>query len=204
MTTSETARLFVAITLPDPVRDGLVALQRELGTALETTRLRRVAAENLHLTLRFLGDVPRARIETLCDDLRAGAATRGAFTLTMTGTGCFPASGPPRAVWAGIRDPDRDLTPLAAAVRVATADVAATRNESRFAAHVTLARCRRMTRAERRALAAFVQATNERVIAAFDVSDIALVESRLTHAGSAYSVLERFDLAGHRNTDAGI
>ena len=87
-------RLFVAIALPEPVRAALVALAQPLPGVAWTR------PEQLHLTLRFIGDVPAEKIERVTAHLTAVSVEP--FLLPVEDVGAFPPKGPPRVVWIGV------------------------------------------------------------------------------------------------------
>src|SRR5512134_624706 len=94
-------RLFIAIALPDDIKARLAALQRELREGLGRSSISWTRPENLHLTLRFLGDISSDRIDDLTAALAAAAASQAPLNLTVAGLGCFPSSRRPRILWAG-------------------------------------------------------------------------------------------------------
>ena len=126
-------RLFVAIALPDGVRERLAAVQGGLDGA------RWVDPENLHLTLRFVGEVDEGVAEDLASALAGLRAL--AFPLELVGIGHFEKRGRPSALWVGVA-PNPALDRLYHRVE-ATARRAGLPLEGRkFMPHITLARCR--------------------------------------------------------------
>lgn len=126
-------RLFIAIELPDEVKRGLVAPRRGIPG------VRWVPQEQIHLTLLFLGEVGEEQVAPLC---RALAEVSGApFTLTLSGTGCFPNNRRPRVFWVGL-DPQPALDRLAEGVKRAAESCGITTEERPFTPHITLARIR--------------------------------------------------------------
>ena len=95
-----TLRTFVALLLPDGVRTGLAAVSEELRA--QTRGLAWVPPENLHLTLRFLGEVGPATLEHVRDAVAAAAAAVAPFTVSLGGLGGFPAGRAPRVLWASV------------------------------------------------------------------------------------------------------
>src|SRR4051812_20957579 len=93
-------RTFIALDLGKPLRDRLVALQQNLSRA-GAGEVKWVEANNLHLTLLFLGEVDERDVPPLCRAVSDVAKTLPAFPLVVAGTGCFPNSRRPRAPWGG-------------------------------------------------------------------------------------------------------
>jgi RNA 2',3'-cyclic 3'-phosphodiesterase len=91
---NHTERLFIALTLPDAVRDVLAALAHPLP-GVSWTR-----PEQLHVTLRFLGDVPESKIEPMIARLVTVEVVP--FILPVEGVGTFPPNRPPRVLWIGV------------------------------------------------------------------------------------------------------
>ena len=96
-------RLFVAVTLDAGVREEVGVVIRELARAraFESTSVKWVRPANLHLTLQFLGEVGRGRIEDITAALRK-AWRQGRFHASLTDVGAFPPTGRPRVVWLGV------------------------------------------------------------------------------------------------------
>src|SRR5215217_3503525 len=95
-----TVRLFVAINLPEDVRRGLHEAAAPLRSA--APQVSWVAAEKLHLTMKFLGEQPPETLETGEAALRAAAAGHRAFDIEIGGFGAFPSLAAPSVVWAGV------------------------------------------------------------------------------------------------------
>lgn len=124
-------RLFVAIELPEAVRERLAALAGGVPGA------RWVEPQNLHLTLRFIGEVD----EGTGQDIASALSMVGApgFDLVLDGVGQFGTSGRPRVLWAGVEHND-SLLHLQAKVESALVRTGLAVEERRYAPHITLAR----------------------------------------------------------------
>jgi 2'-5' RNA ligase len=131
-------RLFVAVELPEPLRQSIaVAGTRRDGWPPASW----VRAENLHLTLAFVGEVDEARIGGLEAALRRHAAGAAPFSARTAAAGAFPSQGALRVVWLGL-EPTVDFAGLARLARAACAEAALPFDEKPFAPHLTLARCK--------------------------------------------------------------
>ena len=99
-------RLFVAAEPSDAVREAAVAAVQRLRERLEIMKagrgIRWVPADNMHLTVWFLGEVSDARATAVMDALRPALMTP-AVDLRLSGFGAFPPSGPPRVLWMGVK-----------------------------------------------------------------------------------------------------
>src|SRR5262245_9939517 len=94
-------RVFIAIDLPEEIVSRLAGVQRELRPV--TTSARWVAAESVHLTLKFIGEVSDKRLETINEVLTS--LTWKPFHVTVKGVGFFPGNLSPRVFWAGLQAP---------------------------------------------------------------------------------------------------
>jgi 2'-5' RNA ligase len=182
-------RLFVAVNLPDDLRSALGRLVDRLPAG---HGVRWVPPGNVHLTLRFLGEVSPDRVEEIETLLSAAAARHPAFTLTAQGVGAFPDLRRPRVVWVGIGPPESigTLDALHRDLEDGFADLGFGREGRPFRPHLTIGRVRDR-RGRRRTFprgwiegAAFPAAP-------FSVDAIDLMESRLEPAGARYRRLHR-------------
>ena len=134
-------RLFVALEIPSKVRDNLAALISELravDAAASKNKARWVRAENLHVTLKFIGNVDAGKL----DAIRAASSevsSGGAVELCFRGLGFFPNEKRPRVLWAGIVA-SPNLAPLAAGLNTRLEKLGIPRETREFAPHLTLAR----------------------------------------------------------------
>jgi 2'-5' RNA ligase len=148
-TGTERLRLFVAIELPETWKQALERLQRDMQAALSRdpdlsqVHVRWVRPEGIHLTLKFLGEVPASRLEKIDWALKSAVPALPNFTLSLGRAGSFSDRRAPSVVWAGILDRPLNESDLGALVeRVETWFAAASfpREKRSFAPHLTLAR----------------------------------------------------------------
>lgn len=177
-------RLFVAVDLPESVKEMLADLSRELG------EVRRVAADQLHLTLRFIGDADEESFQRLKTAL--SAVTSPPFPLTLEGVGCFPSLRRPRVIWVGITSEER-LALLQLAVEKAVTTVGIPPEDRSFSAHITLARLKDAAPAE---FAAFQARHGAFRTEPFTVEAFHLYSSTLTAGGALHRREETYRLTG--------
>ena len=174
-------RLFVAIRPPEDIRDLL------LDAMDDSADFRWPEDEQLHLTLRFIGEVERR----LADDLAAelGRIHSPPFELRITGTGRFEqrSSG---ALWAGV-EPKTPLAALAAKVERACVAVGLEPERRAFHPHITLARWKGRRGHE---VARFLERTRSLVSDVFEVREFILFESRLSRHGAHYEEVASYAL----------
>ncbi len=183
-------RSFVAVPLPVPVQQAVFGLADELAAALPGVRWSR-KVENMHVTIKFLGNVEEDRLAAFGADLQAALADVPAFAITVRGVGAFPSPGRANVIWAGIDDPTGGLQRTAAVVEAVAGRVGVGERESRpFRAHVTAGRAKAPVDA-RGPLAGL----GERRFGAATVDALHLYESRLgggpADAGSTYVLRHR-------------
>ncbi len=187
--TERPVRGFVAVLLPDAVRARLAATVAELRA--DAPGLAWVRAENLHLTLRFLGALDPAALERAREAVRAAATGIRPFTVTLGGLGGFPSPRAPRVVWAGVVTGGEELGAVHAALEAALAAQGIPAEGRAFHPHVTLARARdpRGTGGIGSALGTGPGFGEVRVAA------LHLMRSELDPRGARYSVLTEASLA---------
>ena len=175
-------RLFVAIRPPEPVRDQLIDLMEGISGA------RWQADEQLHLTLRFIGEVDRHVANDVAAALSAIHHPR--FRIAIDGLGTFGRRGRADTLWAGIA-PHDDVAALHNKVNQALARAGIAPDRRAFHPHVTLARLGRATGSVHDYLTRYGGVSS----APFDVDDFALYESQLTPAGAIHTQVERYAMA---------
>ena len=166
-------RLFVALALPDSVAQPLLLLQGGVPGARWCER------EQLHLTLRFIGEVDGRDASAIDDALATIRAPR--FPLELKGVGEF-GSRNPRALWAGVRD-DVAVLHLQRKIESALQRVGLPPEERKFSPHVTLARLRN---APRERVITFLAVHALYASAPFEVNNFILFSSKTTPNGSLY------------------
>ncbi len=140
-------RLFVAVDLDEAVRQAASAVGDRLARALQkaapgrTPGVSWVRAGNLHLTLRFLGEIEEFRAAALVARF-AEPLRLSPFEIDLAGIGVFPAAGSPRVVWVGVTEGRPELVSLAASVEDRLDACGFGREPRQFQAHLTLGRCR--------------------------------------------------------------
>jgi 2'-5' RNA ligase len=188
-------RLFTAIELPEPVRRHLFDVAAELRRQLEAGSGRRPAVSwtkepNLHVTLKFLGEVPDARVPSVCDALRAVKQNPPALRLHAEGVDTFPSRNAVRIIHAKVAgDADR-LAALYDAIEARCAALGFPRENRRFRPHVTIGRPREPLRG---VWGTLEQAASGRFPGPeFHATSFSLVQSRLSPAGAIYSTVATF------------
>jgi 2'-5' RNA ligase len=186
-------RLFVALEIPVAVRDNLAAQikeLRDLPAPLADKRLRWVRPENLHVTLKFIGEVEAAKLDGIRSALTA-IGVGAPVGLDFRGLGFFPAEEYPRVLWAGLKAWG-NLPVLARDIDRALEGQGIARDERAFTPHLTLARFE--SRGFDEKLRAAIQKNSEREFGAFEAREFHLIQSRLKPSGAEYTSLAAFPL----------
>jgi len=208
-------RLFIAIELPAEVQHKIRQHIDRLRAEFPNVRASWTREENLHLTLKFLGDVLVEKVETLSPALHLAASKITPFNLEITDCGAFPPRGKPNVLWIGTRTslpqspetppsrlqispelPDLSLLPLSpllllrAALEDECASVGFARDERAFHPHLTIARLRHPRGA--RDLAQLHEEIGFGSLSV-KVKEVCLIRSELSSKGSRYTVLARHE-----------
>jgi 2'-5' RNA ligase len=174
-------RLFVAIRPPEQVRERLVDAMEGIEAA------RWVDEENLHLTLRFVGEVERPAANDLASALARIVWPR--FELRIEGVGHFTRKGEAKALWARI-PANEPLEGLRQKVEAACEAAGLGRETRRFTPHVTLARLGRASGP----IGGWLSSFGDVRAGPWEVTEFVLYESHLGHTGSFYEPVTRFAL----------
>ncbi|HXW60099.1 MAG TPA: RNA 2',3'-cyclic phosphodiesterase [Myxococcota bacterium] len=179
------ARLFVALLLPEEIKDELLKAQKAVRklNQVEGNFIRR---ENLHLTLKFLGHIEEALIPPIIEILRLIKADPIELSLHHLGT--FPQRNRIHVVWASVMS--NALHTLAKDINNALIDLSPS-EERAFQAHLTLVRVKKIRRE-----AHFLESLQHIAMKplSFFAHQFVLMESKLSHEGATYEVMERFEL----------
>jgi len=187
-------RLFVAIESPEAIKEQIAKVQGELKRIIPEAKVSWTKPEQLHLTLKFLGNVDATQVDALHEALRAACKDFGPLRLAAQGIGAFRDWQRPRVVWAGVNDDQDRLTKLQQLIEVAVSPFTKEEPEGQFTGHVTLARVKWISRPETRTLAATGEAFAEKVFGEWTIGGLAIMRSELSSAGARHTELFRVPL----------
>jgi 2'-5' RNA ligase len=186
---AESIRTFVAVDVPQQIKMELDKLIGELRPLAPDIRW--VKAANLHLTLRFLGDIPVSSVKGLAAEIAANVAEFGSFDLSLSGIGGFPNLHKPRVIWLGGGDGQKPLYDLAARVEKACDDCGFGKADKPFSSHLTIGRVKFPHGNER--LVSHIE-TLKFVSPIFPVEEVVIFKSDLMPSGPRYTRLESIRL----------
>jgi 2'-5' RNA ligase len=187
-------RLFVALEVPAAVRDNLAAFLKDmriLSEKLRDKRVRWVRPENLHVTLKFIGEVGPAKLEGIREAL-ASVRSDAPIDLRFRGLGFFPDEKRPTVLWTGL-DAGANLPALANEVDRVLESQGILQEKRAFVPHLTLARFPPPVLDEK--LRAAIQKNSEREFGGVQTREFHLIESKLKPAGAEYTTLRSFPFA---------
>ena len=185
----QTLRTFIALDMPAEIKTALANYMQPLKSL--RGRVSWTKPENLHLTLKFLGDTPAARLEAIAAVLHEIAAATPSFSANVTGTGVFPNEEKPRVLWVGLDEPTGTLFKLAQAIDARMHRYGFEKEKRAFVPHLTIGRVKEARIAE------IIRSLQEKPLAARPAhfNEIIFMQSELHAAGSIYTPLRKFALS---------
>ncbi len=183
-------RAFIAIDLDDRLKKNLEALIDELRP--NGKNIRWVSAQGMHLTLKFLGEIPEQDFSRLADPLRNLVKNHTGFDLRLKGTGWFPPGRKnPRVLWVGV-EAGPSLEILQKDIETAAEKLGFPREAREFHPHLTLGRVKFPSQLD--AVLSDLEKHRETVFGEMWTSKVTLFRSILKPSGAEYSVLSEFPL----------
>lgn len=186
-------RTFIAIELPQEVKDSLSRLQEQLKTSQADVKW--VSPQNIHLTLKFLGEVDESKLEKIGEILETLKADKAPFCMRLSSLGAFPKTNYPRVIWVGIDKGDSETKEIAKFMEEKIARLGIPPEDRPFSSHITIGRVKSGLNRE-----GLVKKLNESVNhfgqadLEFSVTKITLFKSTLTPKGPAYEILKEVSL----------
>lgn len=138
----EVIRAFIAVNLSQTILEKIEQVAQDLQQKMNTVPVRWVPIENIHLTLKFLGNVSTANLEILMDILGKVVSSHHECDISVGGIGVFPKTHNPRVIWVGMEIP-QELTNLQHNIEIETARLGYSREHRPFSPHLTFGRVSR-------------------------------------------------------------
>jgi 2'-5' RNA ligase len=189
-------RLFVAIPVDAAALEACRRLIEPVRTGPAGRGARWVRTENLHLTLRFLGETPPDRVPEVAAAVREAAAGHAAFEVRLAGAGAFPSPARPRALWLGVARGAVEAGAIAEALQAPLVALGWPREERPFRPHLTVARTDAASVTDGARVAAALTTAAASWHAEFTADRVVLYRSHLRAGPPVYEVLEEALLAG--------
>jgi 2'-5' RNA ligase len=191
---SGTIRAFIAIPIPDAVAEFLQRTQAQLHSL--PVKVRWVPVGNIHLTLKFLGDIAASQVADIGAQMDAAAVSKPFFRLQARGVGAFPGLRKARVLWVGLAgDLDR-LHGIQADLESGLQSIGFPKDSRRFRAHLTIGRVGR--RGGVQTFGETFASLQDMASDAFQVDRLALYQSVLKPTGAQYSRLHTSYLKSKR------
>lgn len=182
-------RVFIALELPPSMRAMLENQLEQLQAALPGRGIRWVRPEGIHLTLKFLGNVPTAQLPAIRAGAQAAARDISPFSLQSTHLGGFPSLQNPRVIWLGIAGDLATLDSLQAAVENKLAPLGYPTDTRGFKAHLTLGRIKRAAPQEAQAIGRTLEQQAAGPSVQWRCESLSVMQSILHPSGAEYRAL---------------
>lgn len=176
-------RAFIAATLGELVIEEIAKIYRLLQEARGDIRWTRV--ENLHLTLKFLGNIERKQVEPILEVLNKLVGTQPPLHLTVQGLGAFPNSRRPRVLWVGLKG--EGLSELVESIETSLMPLDFPPDDRAFTPHLTLGRIRSPRGWDR--VSALMKAYENMSFGESTIEEVTLYQSTLRPDGAIYTAL---------------
>lgn len=193
---ANTIRTFVALPVPGAVTDFLTQIQKRLKTS--RINIRWVPAANIHLTLKFLGDIEPARVPEINTQLDVASRSTAPFVLNAKGVGVFPHRRQARVIWVGLDGALNQLERLKKNIESGLGSLGFKCDRRPFRAHLTIGRMRQ--RPDLKVLGALLEPLKDETSEPFNIEQIRFYQSVLRPSGAEYKLLHTAPLAANGPT----
>jgi 2'-5' RNA ligase len=180
-------RAFIAVDLSQDIQNRLDEVVNKYKSQLIQIPIRWVAGSNIHLTLKFLGDVSISNLNVLTDMIQTEISSHHQFEISVGGSGAFPNIRQPRIVWVGVEAPP-ELTAIQNGIEATTGRLGYAREERAFSPHLTLGRVsRNATSQDVKTISKVLESTKVGFLGATCVEKVHLYRSDLQPTGAVYT-----------------
>ena len=187
-------RTFIALEMPANLRATVIDYIKRLRDKVPDVSASWSREDNLHLTLKFLGDVPIARIGDVSAAASAAVRASGRFELILGGCGVFPTRGKPTVLWIGIEDPQGGLHKVQQRLEEECAARGFIRDSRAYHPHLTIARIRKPQRPKDLAVA---HLASDFPAQTFTAKELVVFRSELLPQGSRHTPISCHVLSGN-------
>lgn len=182
-------RTFVAVEMPEEVQEQFREVQAQLQQA--DAHVKWVDPHNIHVTLKFLGELPEDRLEELYEGVTQGVQGIAPFQISLSQLGAFPNLRRPRVVWVGVEDGKETLIEFQSKMEESISRHGFPKENRKFSPHLTIGRVK-----SPRGVEDLVNAIRATAFQSgfFGINEVVVMESTLTPEGPIYSPLRRVGL----------
>jgi 2'-5' RNA ligase len=186
----ETIRSFIAIELPDDVKETVAMIIKRLRPA-QYRYVKWVAPAGIHLTIKFLGNISSDQIPQITGIMKTAAGRVTPLELRLGGLGMFPSEQRPRVIWVALEGNTEPLATMQREIEQALAPLGFAPENREFTPHLTLGRVRdNASPEERKEIGGVVKAKKVDYDASFTLRELSLMKSTLTPTGAIYNRLD--------------
>jgi 2'-5' RNA ligase len=183
-------RTFIAVSLSPSILAGIEKLMRTLQSNGEGVHW--VEPQNLHITLKFLGDVPLNDLPQLISTTTQCVSRTDSFDMTLQGFGAFPSWESPKTIWIGCQEGSEELEKLAERINEGLRSLGFPKEARRFSPHLTIGRVKKPTQGS--PLMPILDANHNRLFGSCSISEVQIFSSELTRRGPFYTELAAITL----------
>ncbi|MCC7083459.1 MAG: RNA 2',3'-cyclic phosphodiesterase [Pirellulales bacterium] len=187
-------RTFIAVEISPEIRSSAHRLIERLRVS--QAKVKWIETDNLHFTLKFLGDVAAEKINDVCRAVDAAASPIMPFELIVRGCGAFPSPSRPRTVWLGADEGAEPMELLVQAIEQLLEPLGFPREHRRFTPHLTLGRVREGPATGLHQLTELIAKHGDFDVGSMIVDEVTVFSSTLSRGGSKYEALARIELRG--------
>ena len=187
-------RSFIAVEIPAEIQNAIAHSIASIKNTLPKPLIRWVAPHNVHLTLKFLGDVSPANLERLADTLKDEIVTHKMFSMSIGGIGAFPTQRRARVIWVGLDAPPA-LAALQRGVDAVSVQLGYPREERPFSPHLTIGRvAQTASSTDLQQIRSALESTKVGILGTVCVEAIHIFKSDLQPGGSVYTLLHTLSM----------
>jgi 2'-5' RNA ligase len=183
-------RTFIAIYPSQEIKDVIGELIARLKK--DGDNIKWVEAKDLHITLKFLGEVKEQDVSRLIDIVSGALKGRKAFQNEFIGIGTFPEKGTPRVIWIGTAKGALEQKEMAATIEETLSEAGYKKEERPFTPHLTIGRVKGKT--DSAGLKAALEDLKEKKIGVSEIVSVEIMKSKLKRSGAAYEIVKSFSL----------
>jgi len=184
-------RSFIAIPCPDELKNKIVELQEQIKNS---GKIKLVERENIHLTLKFLGDVPENEIKEIIEilDLISKDENNKKFKINLCGAGAFPDENYIKILWIGVSSGSEEILNLHRQIdfQLKSLDF---KKDKKFHPHFTIARVKFLKTEDKKEVQRVLSENSGTSFCEFEVCGFKLMRSELNSSGPIYSVVKEFE-----------